>query len=183
MNKSKELPTPQYLREALEYNPSTGELRWKARPISHFSNAKSMKSANTRWAGKHAGILCMGRYSVSIGMSRFLAHRVCWAIHNGRIPDGLEIDHIDGDASNNRIANLRISDRYENNVNKGLTARNTTGVRGVRRVSGGKWEARIRVRNHVIGLGRYRTMGEAALCYAKASIKYHGEFSPFTSRQ
>ena len=41
------------------------------------------------------------------------AHRAAWAIHFGEWPKG-EIDHINGDASDNRIINLRVVNRTEN---------------------------------------------------------------------
>lgn len=41
-------------------------------------------------------------------------HRVIWELHNGPVPDGLEIDHIDADKSNNRIDNLQLLTRKEN---------------------------------------------------------------------
>ena len=37
-----------------------------------------------------------------------LLHRVIWIEHNGDIPDGLEIHHINGDWTDNRIENLTL---------------------------------------------------------------------------
>lgn len=37
---------------------------------------------------------------------KYLLHRVVWEFHNGKIPDGMQIHHIDGDTSNNDISNL-----------------------------------------------------------------------------
>lgn len=47
----------------------------------------------------------------------YFAHRVVWALHYGKFPDGV-IDHIDGDPSNNRLDNLRSVDQSENNINR-----------------------------------------------------------------
>jgi hypothetical protein len=44
----------------------------------------------------------------------FKAHRLVWWWHHGPVPDGLQIDHIDGDKSNNRIENLRVVTQAEN---------------------------------------------------------------------
>jgi hypothetical protein len=41
-------------------------------------------------------------------------HRVVWVCHNGPIPDGQEIDHIDMDKSNNNINNLRLVTHRQN---------------------------------------------------------------------
>ena len=43
-----------------------------------------------------------------------LEHRAIWELHNGPIPDGLDIDHINRDRSDNRIENLRLATRSQN---------------------------------------------------------------------
>lgn len=45
-------------------------------------------------------------------------HRVVWELHNGPIPEGLMVDHIDGDKTNNRIHNLRLATHSQNMMNK-----------------------------------------------------------------
>ena len=54
----------------------------------------------------------------------------------GPIPDGMEIDHIDRDPSNNRLSNLRLGTHSENNQNKGQMSTNTTGERHISKVKG-----------------------------------------------
>ena len=44
-------------------------------------------------------------------------HRQVWIYHNGEIPKGLVIDHIDRDRNNNQIENLRLVTHSENNKN------------------------------------------------------------------
>ena len=41
-------------------------------------------------------------------------HRIVWQTYNGVIPKEMEIDHIDGDKTNNNIANLRLVTHQEN---------------------------------------------------------------------
>jgi len=44
----------------------------------------------------------------------FWAHRIIWVYHNGRIPEGKVINHIDGKKANNRIENLQAVTYSEN---------------------------------------------------------------------
>lgn len=44
----------------------------------------------------------------------FKAHRVVWLFFKGAIPDGMQINHINGDRSDNRIANLELATASQN---------------------------------------------------------------------
>ena len=69
-----------------------------------------------------------GQVKVS-GKTEYI-HRIIWEIHNGKIPDGMEIDHINREKSDNRIENLRLVTRLENNQNW-FKKFNKTGLSGV----------------------------------------------------
>jgi hypothetical protein len=100
-------------------------------------------------------------------------HRIIWSIHNGDIPEGVEIDHIDGDPMNNLIENLRLVDRTGNCRNMKIPRHNKSGVIGVswcKRTS--KWFASIRVDNKEIFLGRYVNISEAAEARKRAEVKF-----------
>jgi hypothetical protein len=72
------------------------------------------------------------RWRVSIpNIGVLLAHRVVWVLNNGVIPLVLEIDHIDGNALNNKIQNLRLSNRNIATRNLSMKSTNKTGVTGV----------------------------------------------------
>lgn len=74
----------------------------------------------------------------------YLAHRVIYEIHNGCIPDGMQIDHIDGNRRNNSIENLRASTSSLNQRNKSKQRNNKSGVTGVfLKKSTGKWVAKL----------------------------------------
>ncbi len=47
----------------------------------------------------------------------YLIHRLVWQAFKGEIPEGLEIDHIDGNKSNNRLDNLRLVTHQHNTFN------------------------------------------------------------------
>ena len=58
------------------------------------------------------------------------AHLV-YVLAGNKIPDHLEIDHIDGNRTNNKIDNLRLVDRQINSKNRSKRSDNTSGVTGI----------------------------------------------------
>lgn len=175
------LPTPELLRELLDYDPATGCLAWKKRTAAHFS-AKSPQKAdaaarsfNERHAGKRALIQPRTGYLAGIILRRTLyAHRVAWAIVYGVWPEG-QIDHINRNRTDNRIGNLRCVDRYENMRNQPPKKNNTSGVTGVCRGRQGRWQAYIRDGDKHIRLGEFTNKQDAifARLEAERRLNYH----------
>ena len=86
-------------------------------------------------------------------------------------PDGMTIDHISRDKSDNRKANLRICSYSENNKNKGLFKNNTSGAKGVFwDKTNHSWRAVIGVNSKNKYLGTYRTFSEAKAAREAAEI-------------
>jgi hypothetical protein len=91
--------------------------------------------------------------------------------------DGYEIDHIDRDKTNNNLLNLRFCSRSENNLNKSLSTRNNSGLKGVSYFKrDNKWTAHININQKQKNLGLFDTKEEAYEAYKEASKKYHGEY-------
>jgi len=60
-------------------------------------------------------------YKLSVGKCKYdylRGHRIVWEAFNGKIPAGLEIDHIDRDRHNNILTNLRLVTHSENCLNQ-----------------------------------------------------------------
>jgi hypothetical protein len=96
------------------------------------------------------------------------------------IPNGMHIDHIDGNPLNNSRANLRICTPAQNGANRRTKNRNnTTGFTGIRQAPSGKWQAAVCKNNAQIYLGSFHSSAEAARAYDLGAKKHHGEFATF----
>ena len=88
------------------------------------------------------------------------------------------VDHINGNALDNRKSNLRICTHRQNLCNQKLSSANTSGYRGVSwNKLCGKWHAYIKVKQKRIHLGVYKDKAEAARVYNDAAREYFGEFA------
>lgn len=93
-------------------------------------------------------------------------------------PNGLQVDHKDGNGLNNTRVNLRLATHSQNQHNRGKSRINKSGYKGVSwDKSKGKWYATIYINSKQINLGRYQTPEMAAIAYDEAARKYHGEFA------
>lgn len=168
------------IHESLEYDPETGSFRWKVRPRSHFSSQRGMSIWNTKYSGKVAGSLDREGYTVIRILERhFYAHRLAWVITHGVEPP-VSIDHINGDKSDNRLANLRLATSSENCRNTQTRRDNKSGHKGVSWHNGNKaWVAKIKVHGATFHLGTFEDKQAAIDAYVQGSILHHGEFSPY----
>lgn len=150
------------LREILHYDPQTGVFTWKVR----MSPRSRQRVGDV--AGMDAG---RGYIRVGIGYRLFAAHRLAWAYVHGVWP-AHQIDHINRNKGDNRIANLREVNSFANCQNVGANSRNKCGVKGVCQV-GGKWRAMIHHQGKNIYLGTFTRIEDAARAYAAGAAKHH----------
>lgn len=112
-NRGKELnELKEYIKENIIYNPNTGIITRKDRRNSNGSLDKD------------------GYLILKIKTKQFKAHRIAWFLYYGEMPS-MEIDHINRNRTDNRICNLRISDRKLNVNNQENKPNPITGVVGV----------------------------------------------------
>lgn len=144
-----------------ETSPSC--LRWKV-------------SRGTRKQGDAAGNLHprTKQWDVGFCKSLFRAHRIVYILFNEKIPDGLLVDHKDRNPSNNKINNLRLATKSQNNTNQ---IRLTIGKhRGVSK-AGKKFQQNITHGGTRYYLGVFPTEDQAALQYNEKALELHGEFA------
>jgi HNH endonuclease len=96
-------------------------------------------NSGTRKAGKPAGNVstvksktrCYSRYRVQIGDTKYIVSRLILLLH-GEDLDNLFVDHKDGNSLNNKISNLRAVSQDINARNAVKTAKNKSGIVGVK---------------------------------------------------
>lgn len=161
-------PTTEYLQEAVTYFPKTGKFFWKKRPIHHFKNTRGMNIFNSSYEGKEAGCLSIRRG----GRARYLTIRLTKGIHcychrlamvwmGIEIANGMQIDHINHDGTDNRFENLQIVTNQENNFNSRRRAgKNGHLPRGCDPRPNGKFTVKLRHNGIWHQLGTYSTLDE-----------------------
>jgi hypothetical protein len=155
------------IKELFDYDPMTGILTNR---VTRGASAMAGAAAGT---DNGEGYLSVNLF----GQSRRV-HRIAWVYVHGVWPPA-GIDHINGNRSDNRIANLRLATQAENNqiftsLRKGKTSQ-FQGVywcepRGNRR---GRWRALIAVNGKKVNLGSFQFESEAADAYARAKRAMH----------
>lgn len=155
--KTLELPSQEELRELFDFNFETGELIKKK-------------------TGKRVSTIRDGYIRTSVGKKIYQAHRLIWKLVYGTIPSDMQIDHIDGNRTNNKINNLRLVTNRDNVINQDFSGRGEVNYIGVNK-DRGKYMARIRTENGRIFLGRFETPELAALAYNEAAKCHHGKYA------
>lgn len=180
---NKLLPPQDRLLKRLSYNSATGLLLWRAREPDDFLPAKYPAERVAKiWNGKFAGTPALacpmpnGYLHGAFDSVDYLQHRVIYKLVTGQEP--IDIDHFDGNRSNNRFANFRSTDPSNNMRNRSRSSNNTSGVNGVYRVgTKDRWYAQIEVEGRTFHLGTHDTI-EAAAAARLAADHRHG----FTER-
>lgn len=154
----------QRAHELFTYDPVNGLLLWRV-------------SKGTAKAGKVAGKLERDGYMrVQTDGKLYLVHRIAWLLQKGDWPE-FEVDHVNGDPSDNRWLNLRHASHSENGKNLKKYDNNKSGFKGVcwhNRLK--KWQVRINYNGIQYHLGYHTELEHANAYYAGAAALVFGQW-------
>ena len=161
------VPERIWAQSLLDYDPATGKLFWKERPVESFAEGNRGRDAvaktwNSRFAGREAmtALDSNGYHHGNFGRKKRSAHRLAWLIATGEWPE--QIDHINGIRTDNRLVNLRAVTNQTNGQNAKRREDNTSGVCGVaRHPKPGLWQAYINANGKRKNLGAFDSFDKA----------------------
>ncbi len=152
-------------RKLFLYDGETGQFYWKVRPAYKIK------------IGDRAGNLNPNGYvTIKLGGKQVYAHRLAYLIRTGKWPEK-EIDHINGDRSDNRWSNLRVANHSQNQMNKPMQSNNSSGHKGVTwNAKDKRWVAQIQADKKFEVIGRFREKMDAITAYNARATVLHGNF-------
>lgn len=153
-------------KEILAYEASTGLFFWRK------------KISRKVVVGKTAG--CVGGhgyFEIRIHGVKHKGHRLAWLLTHDVWPPN-EVDHINGDRSDNRLCNLRLATSCENKQNASRRSDNSSGHPGVSWYKKtGSWRADIQLNGKQKYLGSFHVLEDAISAYQAAKSEFH-TFNP-----
>ena len=158
--------TQEILRSVLDYDQETGAFTWRIAVVQHK-------------AGEQAGFATANGYlKIGIAGREVFAHRLAWLWMTGAWPEN-DVDHIDGDRTNNRWTNLRAATRGENLQNQRVARSNNQHSKllgASLHKQTGKWLAQIKYQGKHEYIGLFDTVEEAHEAYVarKRQVHTHG---------
>lgn len=145
------------ISKRLRYEPDTGNLIWLETGVKRW---------DSRYAGSVAGCAFQGtKCKKAYIVIKFndsktkLAHQVAFFLMSGRWPSG--VDHVNGNGCDNRWDNLREATKQQNNRNRRLGDKSSTGLHGVY-LRNGRYRVTVKDGAKSKGLGTFDTVFEAA---------------------
>lgn len=165
-------PMLDVLRDLLSYDAETGVLRWRTSSANGARTAGAIAGTVTPRGYRSVQFHHEGKFRAA------LAHRIAWFLHYGEQPPE-QIDHINRNRDDNRIANLRAATAADNARHRGPIR--GAEYKGVTYDASSRtkkpWRAYIHVQKRRIEIGRFRTQAEALAAYQVKAKELHGEFA------
>lgn len=135
---------------------------------------------NGNYAGRVIGTTPSGtrddRYSVTkVHGQHWCVHKLIYLYHHGVVPE--QLDHINGEATDNRIENLRVATTAQNSCNRKLFSNNKSGCKGVSwHKKQSRWFVYVDANKKRKNIGYFDDLELADLVATEARNLYHGAF-------
>lgn len=149
------------LLEVLSYDPTTGDFTWL---VQHKRAAIGAKAGH---------VTAEGYRRLKIDGKLYLQHRLAFLYMTGCWPKN-QVDHVDGDVTNNSWNNLREATRTQNLWNMKVRAAH---LKGAYPAENGKWKSSIAFNKKQIYLGRFDSESEAHAAYILKARELFGVFA------
>lgn len=146
------------LKECLSYDPVTGLLTWKKSIGQNVRTDQQAGYLNPR-----------GYIQIQFKGKNHRAHRLAWYLHYGTCPKD-QLDHVNGNRSDNRIENLREASNRENSQNR-ILHRDGRLFGCCFHKARKKWQAQIKINGKTKHIGYFNTELEAHEAYKKYLLK------------
>jgi len=106
-----------------------------------------------------------------------ICSRIIFLLHYGYLTKRKFIDHIDNNPLNNKIENLRECTTSQNQQNRKISNKNTSGHKGVHwRKLTGKWQVKLKLNGKTYYFGHFVNKEDAIKVAIKERKKLHGQF-------
>lgn len=146
--------------------------------IFEYRDGNLFRKAARKNQHKHVGwVNNSGYLQTEVNKKCYMVHRIIYEMHHGKIPPGMQIDHINVNQLDNRIENLRLATQSQNQINCGVQKNSSTKLRGVHKTPSGKYQARLGYKGKKLYLGLFDTPEEAARVCEEKRRELHGEFA------
>lgn len=174
----RQLPSKEVLRQLLDYDPETGVLRWKERGPEWFegTEGRTAEHAANQFKARLAGKPALNMQGIKgYRCGRLLglhvkSHRVIWKFVTGEDPD--QIDHINGDPSDNRLVNLRAATNEINSRNRKRRKDNSSGIVGLSRAEAKGRQSGWIVKANGQYIGHFKCIGQAIRARREAERRH-----------
>jgi hypothetical protein len=158
--------TKEDVDRVLKYDAVSGKFTWRVRT-----------SIRVVVGGEAGSVTNFGYVSIRINGRAYQAHKLAWLVSTGCWPDR-DIDHINGDRTDNRFCNLREATRSQNNYNAKRRSDNKSGYKGVFwNTQRQRWHARVQREGKQIHVGFFKCPTAAFLARRKVAQEHHGRFA------
>lgn len=165
--------TCDHLRKILHYEPATGV----------FTHLIAYPKSRVEVGSIAGHVEKSGYRRIKIARRHYPAHRLAWLYVYGEWPNG-QVDHANRNPDDNRIENLRIATRSQNQGNSVKPRHGAGSSRGAHfNRFKGRWQATIRLNGKTKFLGYFASEELAHEAYMAAAKAKYGPFACAVTRR